>query len=97
MSEHLPQDPVCLDLYGPHDPRFRSCAGCNAYRRVREDERGNMQADIDLASYLLGRRNGYFAALRDAVEAVKALPDVTPDDLTWQEAVRAIRALGGER
>ena len=35
----MPQDPVCLDLYGPHDPLVASCAACASFRRVREDER----------------------------------------------------------
>ena len=110
MSEHLPQDPVCLDLYGPHDPRFRSCAGCNAYRRVREDERERLGDPFARAGYNTGRRNGYAAALRDAVEAVKALgnepqPAHDGSPKTWSQgfsnartqAVAAIEALGGER
>lgn len=134
MSEHLPQDPICLELYGPHDPRFRSCAGCNAYRRVREDERhsvihacppegsgvmpccGCTPFEVPLThrltlepdnvtcgkndphynwGYVDGSKDARAAALRDAVEAVKAA-DLCGQNNCADDAVAAIEALGGQ-
>ena len=86
-----------------HDPLCQMPARCQCdlIARVREDERGKWSPMIR-DSFI----DGYAAALRDAVEAVKSLAhEVGPCfhntsvgcTCVRGEAVAAIEALGGER
>lgn len=70
--------------------------------RVREDERGYAkQTSTAIMAYDEGKRDGYAAALRDAVKAVKSewakSRKETGDPPLRMQAVAAIEALGGER
>ena len=68
-----------------------------------------MNHDPLLIAYLIGKRDGYAAALRDAVEAVKAVPHVAGCGALCpccmgdydcscgrRDAVAVIEALGGD-
>lgn len=77
------------------------CKECELIARVREDEQTHIYSSEAMEEVIrLAASKAYDAALRDAVEAVKAL-DTWSDGssvFAWQnEAVAAIEALGGER
>ena len=97
----MSHDPLC--------PRYeayiheKSCALCDLIARVREDERGKDHWQLSEQ----GKRDGYAAALRDAVDncwgAVAEIPAVELWDgakAAWwivkADALAAIEALGGE-
>ena len=89
----MSHDPLCPHAVHPDDGCY-----CRLIARVRADVLANEPSCV----CKFGR--GYAAALRDAVEAVKALPWHRPwgDDDTWKylrrdDAVAAIEALDGER
>ena len=76
---------------------------CALIARVREDERGYAkQTSAAVMAYGEGKRDGYAAALRDAVEAVKVvghdvhcnLPFGNGCSCPLDDAVDAIEALG---
>lgn len=56
---------------------------------------------VRIAHWQYTYKDGYAAALRDAVEAVKSVrdhhPNTWPDMVTKERAVAAIEALGGEQ
>ena len=94
-------DPLCPVAPGQMLVGVRICE-CDLIARVREDERGYAkQTSTAIMAYDEGRRDGYAAALRDAVEAVKGCPCpqgyATHKCSCWSDAVAAIEALGGER
>lgn len=99
-------DPLCPDILNGHLPPEK-CPLCELIAEVGERERANMQADIDQASYALGRKWGYAAALLDAVDAVEDriqdLSTCNKDDDCHMFARGAalalsdIESLGGER
>ena len=94
----MTHDPMCPMIW---DPTPFDCGLCDLIARVREDERGYAkQTSTAIMAYDEGRRDGYAAAMRDAVEAVKAA--LTDDDgyvrqSELDDAVAAIEALGGQR
>ena len=73
-------DPLCPTTTDPHGVAGDCDCDCNCdlIARVREDERGYAkQTSAAVMAYGEGKRDGYAAALRDAVEAVKGLPPIT--------------------
>ena len=86
-------DPLCPELWRWDDGQ--PCMFCALVARVRADVLANEPSCV----CKFGR--GYAAALRDAVETVKALETghaVSGHLTVYQsEAVAAIEALGGER
>lgn len=103
----MTHDPLCPTVNADvpfglfHDDVPDDCLFCALITKVREDERGYAkQTSTAIMAYDEGRRDGYAAALRDAVEAVKAA--LTDDDgyvrqSELDDAVAAIETLGGER
>lgn len=84
-------DPLCPRSHQITFTVWRSACECALIRRVRADE--SQHADQ------WGRKIRA-NALRDAVEAVLALPDAIFQQAAWvkhEQAVAAIEALGGER
>lgn len=77
-----------------HDPLCRASSGtfcdCPLIARVREDERTNEPPAWAYA-------NGYAAALRDAVEAVRLSPSADIELVERSQVLDAIEALGVER
>ena len=72
------------------------CQFCPVIARVREDERGYAkQTSAAVMAYGEGKRDGYTAALRDAVEAVRQKTLLRRRDSLL--AIAAIEALGEER
>ena len=92
----MTHDPLC-----PYpDPEYLpdEFHHCRLIARVREDERAYAkQTSTAIMAYDEGRRDGYAAALRDAVEAVKLSCSADIELVERSEVIAAIEALGGER
>ena len=100
----MTHDPLC-----PHTSVSPDvCTLCTLIARVREDERGYAkQTSAAVMAYGEGKRDGYTAALRDAVEAVRERKDgfimavgaeSNPSEQYWitrAAAIEAIEALRG--
>lgn len=93
-SEHDLLCPLQALLEKPYGIAMSSCQ-CDLIARVREEERRQYSNYSNARN--TGRRDGYAAALRDAVDAVAALPYLNAG--AWvkrKDAIAAIEALGGE-
>lgn len=77
----VPWEPVCI---------------CTNLARVREDE-AQGQSEALLKAQRVFLREGYAAALRDAVEAVKLSCSADIELVERSEVIAAIEALGGDR
>lgn len=102
----MTHDPLCER---PNGPNFAMCY-CDVIARVREDEGNQNIGTVSLGELAKAQEDtfnaGYATALRDAVEAIKALCDCPVLDgkhasfCSIQDvlpAVTAIEALGAER
>lgn len=74
---------------------------CDLIARVREDEQSHVIGSVSLAAIgeanMQQYRNGYAAALRDAVEEVKLSCSADIELVERSEVIAAIEALGGDR
>ena len=90
----MTHDPLC-PLFDKARYPFSAKCDCDLIARVREEERSYAkQTAAAVMAYGEGKRDGYAAALRDAVEAVKALRDYKAWGIL-AKAVATIEALGG--
>ena len=68
------------------------CQFCPVIARVREDERGYAkQTSAAVMAYGEGKRDGYAAALRDAIAAVENRED--PEHFSWPQVLIATAAI----